>query len=423
MAWALLIGTALLIALLECPLFTVFAGISAGCLLISDPSWQSLQMIPIEMNRLTGMPVLTALPLFTFAGCLLTASQSPRRVTRFLQAAFGWLPGGVGIAALGSCAFFTALTGASGITIVAVGGFLYPILRQEGYDEPFSTGLLTTAGSRGLLFPPSLPVILYGVVAQVDIAAIFKTALVPAVASILVVGLYTALRQRFGRSRAAVSTPRAGFSIGRLATATWGCIWEAPIIVIVIGGVFGGWVTVAEVSTLIVAYLLVVLCLIKREVHWRRQLPSIMVESVLLSGAVIIVLAMALGFTGYLVDQQIPQHLTRLINSLTDQRVVFLAALNLFLLAAGCLLDIFSAIVILVPLLIPLAETFQVDPLHLAVIFLLNLEIGYSTPPIGMNLFIAHLKFGQPLSKLYRATLPFLGLMLMVLILVTYAWR
>ena len=422
MVWALLVAAAVLIALMECPLFTVFAGLGAGCLLLADPTFQSLQVIPIEMNRLTGMPVLTALPLFTFAGCLLTASQSPQRVTRLLRAAFGWLPGGVALAALVSCAFFTALTGASGITIVAVGGFLFPILMQEDYGETFTTGLLTTAGSRGLLFPPSLPVILYGVVAQVDIAAIFRAALMPGVVSLAVVGAYAAWQHRHGRTRSPRHRQPERFSFRRLFSALKDCVWEGPVVAIVLGGIYGGWVTVAEVSAIIVIYLLVVLCGIRREIALNRQLADIMVESAMLSGAVIIVLAMALGLTGFLVDQQIPQRLTQLISAWADQRLFFLAALNVFLLLAGCLLDIFSAIIILVPLIVPLAGNFQVDPVHLAVIFLLNLEIGYSTPPVGMNLFIAHLKFQQPLGRLYRAALPFLALMLGVLIYVTYFW-
>jgi C4-dicarboxylate transporter DctM subunit len=359
-----------------------------------------------------------ALPLFTFVGTLLTRTAAPRRVMNLMQAIMGWLPGGLAIAALCSCAFFTALTGASGVTIVALGSVLYPVLRQRNYDEKFTLGLLTTSGSRGLLFPPSLPIILYGVVAQIDIALIFRSALVPGILAMVVLSVYAMIHQTLAGGGARPAAERAS---GAMIWRTF-CLaaWDLPIIVIIVLGVYGGYVTIAEVSAVVLVYVVVVSCFILKEVQFFRQLPAIIIESTLLSGAIIIILGFSLGFTGYLVDEQIPNRILGFLTGLTENRILFLAGLNIFLLVVGCIMDIFSAIIIVVPIIVPIALTYGVDPFHLCVIFLVNLEIGYSTPPIGMNLFIASLKFEKPVTALYRAALPFLALMLLVMLLITY---
>ena len=415
-----LIFVILLLALIETPIFTVIAGLSIVCLFFVDFDWLSLQMIVIEMNRLGSMPVLVALPLFTLAGCLLTATAAPKRIMNFIQALIGWLPGGLAMAALCSCTFFTALTGASGVTIVALGSLLYPILRQRAYSEKFSLGLVTTSGSLGLLFPPSLPVILYGVVAQVDIQALFTAALIPGLMLVAILCMYafghTLIRQH-GVPEDQTTEP---YAWQKMKSAFFQSIWDWPIVLIIVGGVYGGFVTIAEVSALVLLYVIVVECFILKEVRLFKQMPGIMVEAAVLSGAIIIILGMALGFTGYLVDEQIPGRIMDFITALSSNKYVFLAGLNVFLLAVGCIMDIFSAIVIVVPIIVPVALKFGIDPIHLGVIFLVNLEIGYSTPPVGINLFISSLRFKKPVTLLYRASIPYLLLLLGALILITY---
>ena len=412
-ATGLAVAAVLFMAICEAPLFAVLAALTAVLRYGADGDLMAMQTIFIEMYRLAGMPVLVALPLFTLAGCMLNATAAPRRMTDLLQALFGWLPGGVGVAAVGACALFTALTGASGVTILALGGVLYPILRYERrYPKDFTLGLLTTGGSLGLLFAPSLPLILYAVVAQVDIGLVFHAAVVPGVLLMAVLAAYCVVRRK-GVERPSQGRPAIGAALRHSA-------WDWPILGIILLGVYGGLTTVAEVSVLVVTYIFVVECLVLGEIHWRRQLPAIMVESAMLSGAIIVILATALALTGYLVEAQVPQRILALLTGLTESRVLFLAGLNLFLIAVGCMMDIFSAIVVVVPIMIPVALSYGIDPIHLGIIFLVNLEIGYATPPVGINLFIASLKFNVPITRLYRASLPFLALMLVVLALITY---
>jgi len=409
----------LIFIFLEAPLFTVIAGLSIVCFYFTDFDPFSIQMVLIEMNRLASMPVLMALPMFTFTGCLLTESNAPVRIMDFLRAVTGRVPGGMAIAAVLGCAFFAALTGASGVTIVAIGGILYPILIKEQYSETFSLGLLTTSGSLGLLFPPSLPIILYGIVAQINISEIFTAALIPGVLSIAVLSFYSfckdySLNKKRGRPFSQeVSHP----GIWKSFTAA---VWEWPVIALIVAGIYGGFVTIAEVSAVIAVYVTIVECFILKEVKFFRQLPGIIVEGAVLSGAIIVILSFALGFTGYLVDEKIPNLILSYLTEITQNKYVFLCALNIFLLVAGCIMDIFSAIVIIVPIIVPVALQYGVDPVHLCVIFLLNLEIGYSTPPVGMNLFIASLKFQKPVPLLYRASIPYLLLLFALLLVVTY---
>lgn len=407
-------------ALLEVPLFTVIAGLTIACLYAAARDWMALQVILIEINRLASMPVLIALPLFTFTGVLLTETTAPRRIMDLLRATIGWLPGGLAIAALVSCAFFTALTGASGVTIVALGGVLYPVLRRQGFRESFTLGLLTTSGSLGLLFPPSLPVILYGVIAQIDIADLFKAALIPGILLVVSLSVYAVFHRLMSDRSRVQSTADGAQANPRIKSALRAASWDWPIAAILIAGVYGGFVTIAEVSVLVLVYVVVVECFILREVDFRRQVPAIVIESAMLSGAIIVILGVALGFTGFLVDEQIPGRLLRILTGWTENRYLFLAGLNLFLLAVGCIMDVFSAIIIIVPIIVPIASQYGVDPVHLGVIFLVNLEIGYSTPPVGINLFISSLKFQKPVVQLYRASLPYLALLIVMLALITY---
>ncbi len=413
----ILVSAIVLLTLLNLPLFLGIGAVAMTLMLGGDPDPAVLQTIPIEMNRLATMPILVALPLFTMAGCVLTASRMPNRLLAFLEAVAGWLPGGSAIAALCACAFFTALTGASGVTIIAMGAVLYPILKQQRYGEDFSLGLLTTGGSLGLLFPPSLPIILYGVVAQIDIAKLFHATLLPGILLLLVLCAYAFAQ---GRKLQKSSAPRPKISWDRITSALRATIWDWLLVVIILAGVYGGFVTIAEVSAVVLLYVLVVECFVLKEIDWRRQLPGIVVDSAILTGAVIVILGMAMGFTAYLVDARIPDKVIALLTEFTKNKLLFLAGLNLMLLVVGCIMDIFSAIVIMVPIIAPVAHSYGIDPFHLGAVFLVNLEIGYSTPPVGMNLFIASLKFDRPITLLYRSSLPYLVLLMICLIIVTY---
>jgi tripartite ATP-independent transporter DctM subunit len=407
----------LALVLLDAPLFLLLAGLAAALFFASSGDLTALQTVIIEINRLASMPILVALPLFALTGNILARSQAPARTAQLIHALTAGLPGNAAIAGLLTCALFTALTGASGVTIVALGGLLYPMLRDAGYPETFTLGLITTGGSLGLLFPPSLPVILYGVVAQVDIAAIYRAALLPGLLLVICLALY-ALGHRLRHRRAThPAPPPADMSVSRAlrrSMADW------PVLGIILVGVYGGMVTISEVAVLVLAYVLLVTCLLRREVDFLRQLPAIVVESAMLTGALVVILGAALALTAYLVEAQVPARLLEWLTAWTQERWLFLAGLNVVLLAAGCLMDIFSATVILVPVIAPIAQRYGVDPLHLCVIFLINLEIGYSTPPIGMNLFIASLKFDTPVTTLYRASAPFLVVMLAVLLAVIF---
>lgn len=419
-AWVIA-AVLILMALIEVPLFLVIGGASITCFYYLDQDFAAIETVIIEMNRLTSMPVLVALPLFTLAGSILTETAAPKRIMNLMQQLLGWIPGGLGIAALCSCAFFTALTGASGVTIVALGGLLYPILREKGYQENFTLGLLTTSGSRGMLFPPSLPIILYGVIAQLNIDQIYLAALMPGIIMIAAVGVYIFayeyLRQRNDTQS---STQTVSFSPAKLANSFLTALWDLPIILIIIIGVYGGFTTVPEVSVLVVTYILIVSCFIKKEIHPIKQLPKIISEGMVLSGSIVVILAVALGFTSFLISEEIPQRILESIVSFTDNKYIFLLGLNIFLLGVGCVMDIFSAIIIIVPIIAPIALQFGIHPIHLCIIFLCNLEIGYSTPPVGINLFIASLKFKKPVTTLYKAALPYLAIVILVLILITY---
>ncbi len=406
-----------MLILLEAPLFISIGAFALVCLLNSDFDPTSVQLILIEMNRLATMPVLVALPLFTAVGCMLTASGAPRRMMNFLDAAVGWLPGGSAMAALGACAFFTALTGASGVTIVALGAVLYPILKQQHYDEKFTLGLLTTGGSLGLLFPPSLPIILFGVVAQLDIGKTFKATLIPGLLLLVVLSSYAFVR---GLKLQHKTGPLRRFAWPRVFNTFIAGFWDWLMVALILVGVYGGFVTIAEVSAVVLIYVIGVECFILKEIHWRRQLPAILVESAVLAGAIIVILGMSLGLTSYLVDAQIPAQVLKLLSDWTQNKYLFLAGLNIFLIVVGCIMDIFSATVIVVPIIVPVAQSYGIDLFHLAAIFLVNLEIGYSTPPVGMNLFISSLKFQRPITTLYQASVPYLLLLLICLLLVTY---
>jgi C4-dicarboxylate transporter DctM subunit len=399
-----------LLALLGLPLFLLIgwiALIAFGSAEI-DPA-----AIIIELYRMASQPVLVAIPLFTFAGFLMAESGLPGRIIRLSRASLSWLPGGLALVSLGTCALFTAFTGASGVTIIALGGLLFPILVKEGYPQRFSLGLMTTSGSLGLLFPPSLPLILYGLVAGVSVDQLFRAGLIPGLLILLILGLYSA--RIAGKSK----VRREAFSLVDLKAVLKDAAWELPIPPLVLYLIYGGVVTAAEAAAVTAMVVLVVEVFIHREIPFS-HLPAIIGESMAMVGAVLAILGVALGLTNYLVDAEIPQRILAFMEGWLDSRMSFLLALNVFLLIVGCLMDIFSAIIVVVPLIVPVAASFGVDPVHLGIIFLTNLEIGYMTPPVGLNLFLASYRFNRPVLELYRSTWIYLLLLLLALALITW---
>jgi C4-dicarboxylate transporter DctM subunit len=401
----------LLMALLGTPLFIIIGAIALLC--FYHQGIDSSATI-IEMYRLANAPALLAIPLFTFAGYLLSESNTPKRLVNLSRAIFGWMPGGLAVVALVSCAIFTAFMGASGVTIIALGGLLLPSLLSEQYPEKFSMGLLTSSGSLGLLFPPSLPIILYGLVAQISINKLFLAGLLPGILMVVLLTMYSV----FVGKR--IRLPVVAFSWKNLGKSLKETIWEIPLPFIIIGGIYGGIFTVTEAAAVAAVYVLIVEVFFYRELSLFRDVPQIMQKSMLLVGAILIILGMALGLTNYLIDAEIPMKILKLMQQYVHSKILFLVMLNVFLLIMGCLIDIFSAIIVVVPLIIPVALSFGVDPVHLGIIFLANLEIGYTTPPVGINLFIASFRFKKPIVQLYLAAIPFLLILFISLLIITY---
>ncbi|WP_297529068.1 TRAP transporter large permease [Thiohalobacter sp.] len=400
-----------LLATLGLPLFVV---LGAGALYAAAQAHLDPAVLVIELNRLATSPNLTAIPLFTFAGVVLAAGGAPQRLIALFNALVGWMPGGFAAVALFACAFFTAFSGASGVTILALGGLLFPMLRQVGYGERFSLGLLTSSGSLGLLFPPSLAILIYGIVAGVNIDELFLAGAVPGLLLLGILLLYT----MFVGARGHV--PHHPFDARQLARTLRQGIWDLLLPVGVVVGIFGGYVTVSEAAACTAAYVLLLEAVIHRALNLRRQLGALLADTSVLVGSILVILGVAMGLTNLLIDAQLPMKLLDWIQGNIHSQLEFLILLNLVLLAVGAMMDIFSAIVVLTPLLLPIAQQFGVHPVHLGIVMLANLEIGYSTPPVGINLFIACQRFKRPILSLFRAALPFLGLMLAWLLLVTW---
>ncbi len=407
-------GAVLLLILLAGIGLPLFVVLGAGALLATHHAGLDPAVLIIELNRVAGSPNLMAIPLFTFVGVVLAAGGAPQRLIRMFNALLGWLPGGLATVAITACAFFTAFSGASGVTILALGGLLFPMLTTVGYRERFSLGLLTTSGSLGLLFPPSLAILVYGIVAGVDINKLFLAGIVPGLILLVMLAVYSVY------TGAHASMPRQPFSARALAGALRLGIWDLLLPVAIVVGIFGGYVTVSEAAACAGAYVLVLEGAIHRTLELRRQLPGLLSETAMLVGSILIILSVAMGLTNLLIDAQLPTRLFDWLQGSIHSQLAFLALLNVFLLALGCMMDIFSATVVVVPLILPLAHRFGVDPIHLGILFLANLEIGYSTPPVGINLFIASQRFGRPVLSLFRAALPFLVIMLVWLAIVTY---
>jgi tripartite ATP-independent transporter DctM subunit len=406
-----------LFALAGTPLFAVIA---ASAMLGFASEEVDLQVIGIEIYRLAETPVLLAIPLFTFAGYLLGESGAPARLVRLTQALLGWLTGGLAMVSLVACALFTAFTGASGVTIVALGALLYPALREAKYPESFSLGLVTTSGSLGLLFAPALPLILYGVVAQqmnldqaVRIDDLFAAGLLPGLLMVVLLAVYSMWRARD------IVEESQKFSWPSACAAIRDAAWEIPLPIVVLGGIYGGFFALSEAAAVTALYVLIVTVAIRREISLG-QLPEIMRESMVLVGAILIILGVSLASTNYLIDTEVPTRLFDAVRSQIDSKMTFLILLNVFLLGLGMMLDIFSALVIVVPIILPIAIGYGIDPVHLGIIFLANMQIGYITPPVGMNLFIASYRFGRPVLEVYRATIPFFVILLITVLVITY---
>ncbi len=399
-----------LLAIAGVPLFVVIAtsALASFAMVELDSS-----LVIIEMYRMANMPILISIPLFAFSGYLMAESGSPKRLLRVSRALMGWMPGGLALVALVTCAAFTALTGASGVTIIALGGLLYPALIAERYSERFSLGLITTSGSRGLLFPPSIPLILYAIVASVSVDDMFRGGLVPGILMVALIGVYGVFTGARGR------TERTPFNWKEAGEAIWEAKWELPLPVIVLGSIFSGWLAVSEAAALTAFLVLLVEVVLYRDVKLR-DLPRIVRECMVLVGGILIILGAALAYTNYLIDAEVPFQILESMQSHVSGKIMFLLVLNIFLLVVGAMLDIFSALVVVVPLIAPIALEYGVNPVHLGVIFLTNLEIGYSTPPVGLNLFISSFRFKKPIVRLYLAALPFLIISILGLILITY---
>ncbi|MCK4295548.1 MAG: TRAP transporter large permease subunit [Candidatus Marinimicrobia bacterium] len=371
-------------------------------------------VVIVELYRIASAPTLLAIPLFTLTGFILAESNAPKRLFNLADALLGWMPGGVAIVSLVTCALFTCFTGASGITIIAIGGLIYPILKSKKYSENFSLGLITCSGSLGLLFPPSLPLILYGIVASVSINKLFIAGIIPGILIIVLLSLYSI------KNDVSKLSIKKSFSIKKVLVAIRESIWELPIPIIILGGIYGGYVTAVEASAVTAFYVLIAEFFIKKDLKFKKDIVRIMRDSVQLVGGILIILSCSMGLTAFLIDAQIPQSILHWIQSVISSKIAFLLLLNIFLLITGALLDIFSAIIIVVPIIIPIATNYGINPIHLGIIFLTNLEIGYLTPPIGLNLFISSFRFNKPILTLYKVSLPFLFILLAALIIITY---
>ena len=403
--------------LLGAPLFTVILAASMIGFYSSDVD---LAVIPIELYRLAETPLLLALPLFTFAGYILSESNTSERLLHLTRVFFGWMPSGLAIVSLVACAAFTAFTGASGITIVALGALLLPALIKEGYQEKFSLGLVTTTGSLGLLLPPSVPLILYGIIVQqmelgqeFTLTELFLAGLLPGLLMILLLACWVLWSTR------SLTIEKTVFSMSEAKAAIRDAAWELPLPLFILIGIFGGFLAISEVAAVTALYVLCIEIFIYKEINLT-QLGKVMSDAMQMVGGILLILGVSMAFTNYLIDAEVPMRLFDWTQSNIDSKLTFLVLLNIFLLILGAILDIFSALIIVVPLIVPVAMSYGVHPIHMGVIFLANMQIGYFTPPVGMNLFIASYRFKRPITELYLATLPFMAVLLLCVIIITY---
>lgn len=410
----------LLLAALGMPLFAVIAAVA---LLGFHQAGYDLIAVAVEYYRLGDKPGLIAIPMFTLAGYLLGESGTPKRLVRLSMALLGWLPGGLAIVAIVACAFFTAFTGASGMTIVAIGAFLYPALTKASYPQPYSLGLVTSSGSLGLLFAPSLPLILFGFVAgqlnttpAVTVQDLFLAGLLPGALMVLMLSVHA---MWIGRH---LPKAAAAFDASEVWAAVKDAKWELPLPFIVLGGIYSGQFAASEAAAITTLYVLIVTVLIKREIKLG-QLPELMAEAMRLVGAILIILGAATALSNWMVDQEVPNKLFEFSRTYVHSAGMFLLLLNAVLLLVGMFMDIFSAIVILTPLLVPVAVAYGIHPVHFGIVMLANLQIGYFMPPAGMDLFIAAYRFKTGILTLTKACAPFFLIVgLAVLIITWWPW-
>ena len=412
-----LIPIILVLALFGMPLFAVILSLA---IVGFYSSGIDLSVITIEIYRLTNTPLLLALPLFTLAGYLLSHGNTSHRLVSLSRAFLGWMPGELVIVSLFACAFFTAFTGATGITIVALGALLYPALKENGYSKKFSLGLVTTSGSLGLLLPPSLPLIIYAVIVQqmdletpVTINELFLAGLLPSLLMISFIIMWSAWTNR---NDVKTTTP---FNRAEAFAALKAASWEIPLPFLVLGGIYGGIFAISEAAAITALYVLIIQVFIYKEIAIK-ELPDIAKEAMLVVGGILLILGVSLALTNYLIDAEIPATLFTWVKQHIHSPITFLLFLNIFLLILGAILDIFSALVILIPLIVPLAIGYGIDPIHLGIIFLANMQLGYFTPPVGMNLFIASYRFNRPITDIYKATIPFFFVLLAAVLIITY---
>ena len=391
----------------------IFVGMGGLAILFFWQDYTPLSAISAETYRIVVSPTLSTIPLFTLAGYILAESKASERLVRLFRALFGWIPGGTPIVLVLLCGFFTALTGGSGVTILALGGLLFPLLMKEGYSKHFSLGLITVAGSLGLLFPPSLPLIIYGVTAAVSVKAILLAGIIPGFLRLAMVGGWAVWQGE------AQHVKRHQFNLSKIKESIIETKWEAMIPFLILFGIFGGFTTLVETAAMTVVYVFVIEVFVYKDLK-SKDLRRIILDCATLIGVVLIILGVAMGLTSYLVDAQIPFKLLAWVQTFISSKFVFLLMLNIFLLVVGCMMDIFSAIIIVVPLITPLGAYFGIDPVHLAIIFIANLELGFLTPPVGINLFLSAYRFDENMPTIYKSTLPFFMVMLLSVLAITY---
>jgi C4-dicarboxylate transporter DctM subunit len=407
---SLFAATFALLTLLGVPLFLMMGGLA---LVLFANSGIDSSALSIEMYRLAGSPAMVTIPLFTLAGYFLAESSSPKRLFNFANALLGHLPGGLAIVSLCICAFFTAFTGASGVTIIALGALIYPILLKQGYARSFSLGLVTTTGSLGLLFPPSLPLILYAIVAKIDVDKLFLSGILPGIFLVLILSAWSIYNAR--------NLPKRAFTGWAEVRKTFMEVrYELLIPILLLGGIYGGIFTTSEAAAATLLYVIVMEFFLYRDLDFKKDFLRICQESMSLVGAILIILCCAMGLTNYLIDEEIPMKILAMVREFITDKYTFLLVLNIFLLIVGALMDIFSAIIVVLPLILPIAQDFGIHPYHLAIIFLTNLEIGYITPPVGINLFISSFRFERPMLEIYRSVVPYIAILIIALLVIIY---
>jgi tripartite ATP-independent transporter DctM subunit len=393
------------------PLFVVIGGLA---MILLQASGGEIDVVVNQIYTALTNSSIVAIPLFTVAGFLLSESKAGERLVITFRNLFSWLPGGMIIATVVICAFFTSFTGASGVTILALGGILYSILSEHSkYPEKFSIGLLTSVGSIGLLFPPSLPIILVGATTQTDIRHLFAGGVFPGIILIVAVTIFGIV------SSIKTKIPIERFSLKRSVLSLKESAFEMLLPFILIVGYFSGVFSLIEIGVIAVIYVFIVEVLIHREIKIR-ELSAVLLKAIPIIGGVLSILAMSQALSYYIVDTQAPENFARWMQSAVSSKFVFFLLLNLALLVVGCLMDIFSAILIVLPLIVPLGHIYGVDPVHLGIIFIVNLEVGFMTPPVGLNLFLATYRFQKPFTEICRNVLPFLLIQMAVVLLVTY---